>query len=98
MISRKPYIVNCSRGELIDEQALVKALASGAVSGAGLDVYEREPLSKESALLKYDNVVLTDHCAWNSAESIVELKTKCAQNVRDVLLGGKPKYPVVSIG
>ena len=91
-------VVNTARGGIVDEAALTRAVAAGHISGAGLDVYENEPLSGDNALLRYDNVVLTDHCAWNSAESLVELKTKCAQNVRDVLLGGKPKYPVVSIG
>jgi phosphoglycerate dehydrogenase-like enzyme len=57
-------LVNTSRGGLVDETALVAALAAGQIGGAGLDVYEEEPLPAASALLGFSNVVLSGHVAW----------------------------------
>ncbi len=87
-------LVNTSRGPVVDEKALAAALAAGRLAGAGLDVFETEPLPPESPLRKLDTVVLSDHAGWYSEESIVELKTKAARNVAAVLGGGKPVYPV----
>jgi len=87
-------VVNTSRGGIVDEAALARALSDGRIAGAGLDVFENEPLPADSALLRFENCIVTDHCAWYSAESLAELKAKCAQNVCDVLQGGRPKYPV----
>ena len=61
---------------------------------AGLDVYEREPLPDNSPLRMLDNVVLTDHTAYFSSQSIEELKTSAAQNVTQVFLHGSPVSPV----
>lgn len=87
-------LINTSRGAVIDEKALIDALESKAVSCAGLDVFETEPIKSGNKLLNLDNCVLTDHAGWYSVESIVELKRKAAENIRDVLIGEKPKYPV----
>ncbi len=87
-------VVNTSRGPLIDEKALVDALKSGRIACAGLDVFATEPLEAGSELRKLDNVTLTDHAGWYSVESMVELKTKAAQNIADTLIDGKPKYMV----
>lgn len=87
-------IVNTSRGPVINEKALIDALTTGKINSAGLDVHDREPLDKASPLMKIDNCVLSDHVGWYSEESISELKRKAAENVRDVLLGGAPVYPV----
>ncbi len=88
-------LVNTSRGALVDEQALVAALRARRIGFAGVDVFEREPPAPVmSELLALDNVVLSDHCAYYSEESLVELKTKAAQNVLEVLLGGEPRYAV----
>lgn len=90
-------LLNTSRGAVIDEKALINSLESKAISCAGLDVFEAEPIQSGNRLLNLDNCVLTDHVGWYSVESIVELKRKAAENVRDVLKGGKPKYPVNKI-
>jgi phosphoglycerate dehydrogenase-like enzyme len=57
------YLVNVGRGKLIDETALVEALEKGWITGAGLDVFEVEPLSASSPLWKLDNVILSPHVA-----------------------------------
>jgi len=90
-------LVNTSRGAVIDERALINALKSKTINCAGLDVFETEPIQSGNNLIKLDNCVLTDHVGWYSVESIIELKRKAAENVRDVLKGGKPKYPVNKI-
>jgi D-3-phosphoglycerate dehydrogenase len=74
-------IVNVSRGALIDEEALASALAEGALGGAGLDVFSVEPLPSGSRLRSLPNVVLSDHSAYASRESIVELRRRAAENV-----------------
>lgn len=87
-------VVNTSRGPLIDEAALIDALKSGKIACAGVDVFCSEPLEADSELRKLDNVTLTDHAGWYSVESMVELKTKAAQNIADTLKDGQPKYLV----
>lgn len=67
------FIVNTSRGPLIDEAALVRALQSGKVWGVGLDVMEQEPLPPDSPLRELDNVTITPHVGANSEESVAEL-------------------------
>ena len=57
-------------------------------------MFEEEPLPEDSPLLKLENIILSDHAGFYSEESLVELKTKAAQNVAEVLKGNKPLYPV----
>lgn len=94
MMKPTAIIVNTSRGPVMDEAALIDALKSGKINSAGLDVYEKEPLDVNSPLMQLQNCILTDHVGWYSEESMSELKTKAAQNIKDVLLGGQPKYLV----
>jgi D-3-phosphoglycerate dehydrogenase len=88
------YIVNTARGPLIDEPALVAALDSGQIGGAGLDVVATEPLAKDSPLLGRDNVIISPHTAFYSIEALNELQTKCATDVARVLSGEKAVYPI----
>jgi len=88
------YIVNTARGPLIDEPALVAALDSGQIGGAGLDVVAAEPLAKDSPLLGRDNVIISPHTAFYSIEALNELQTKCATDVARVLSGEKAVYPI----
>lgn len=73
------YIVNVSRGGIIDEEALEWALSNQEIAGAALDVVEHEPLRTDSPLLKHDNFIISPHTAWYSEESAQELKRKVAQ-------------------
>lgn len=79
------YIVNTSRGAVIDEEALCDALVSGKVAGAALDVFESEPLSSHSPLMKLDNVILTPHLAASSQEALIGVSTTVATEVINAL-------------
>jgi D-3-phosphoglycerate dehydrogenase len=93
-MKRTAYLINTSRGAVVDEGALAARLGSGRIAGAGLDVFEHEPLPAGSPLRRLDTVVLSDHAAWYSEESVAELKTKAARNVAAVLAGRAPAYPL----
>ena len=97
LMKKTAVVINTSRGAIIDEQALVQALQAGKIFGAGLDVFEKEPLSMDNPLLTLNNCILTDHMSWFSEESILDLKRKAAENVRNVLNGEKPLYPLNQI-
>jgi D-3-phosphoglycerate dehydrogenase len=85
------YLINASRGTVVDEQALVKALEAGWIAGAGLDVVEKEPLRSDNPLFKFPNVVLTPHTAFHSVESLQEVLRKAAEEVARVLQGQWPR-------
>jgi D-3-phosphoglycerate dehydrogenase len=93
-MDKKPIVINTSRGPIIDEKALIQALEQGLISGAGLDVLEKEPPDSKNPLLKMDNVILSPHIGFYSEESISELKRRTAKNVSDVLLGKWPSSVV----
>ena len=75
------YIVNTSRGGLVDEEALFAALQSGHVAGAALDVLGVEPPVETPRLASLPSVLMTPHAAWNSEAAIPELRTKAAENL-----------------
>jgi D-3-phosphoglycerate dehydrogenase len=77
-------IVNCARGELIDDAALIEALKSGQVAGAALDVFASEPL-KDSPYAAMDNVILTPHIAGSTGEAQEAVGIQIARQVRDYL-------------
>jgi D-3-phosphoglycerate dehydrogenase len=89
-MKRKPLLVNTSRGPIIDEKALIQALRDGLISGAGLDVLEKEPPDSQNPMLKMENVIFSPHVGFYSEESISELKRRTAKNVSDVLTGKWP--------
>lgn len=80
-------LVNCARGGIIDEEALIAAIKDGKVAGAALDVFENEPLSSDSELLKFDNVITTPHLGASTEEAQVNVAIEVAEIVRDALLG-----------
>jgi glyoxylate reductase len=79
-------LINASRGPVVDEKALVKALQQGKIAGAGLDVYEKEP-KVEPALLQMENVVLVPHIASASRETRLKMATMAAENLIAGLTG-----------
>lgn len=83
-------LVNTSRGAVIDNQALVHALQAGQILGAGLDVFENEPLPTDHPLVGMPNVILTSHVAWYSRDSARDLQTGAALEIKRVLLGEPP--------
>ena len=83
-------LINASRGDVQDENAIYEALISGKISGAGLDVFEKEPLPKKSPLCKLDNVVLTPHSAPDK-ESYTRTISNAFDNLTRVSKGEKPK-------
>lgn len=83
-------IINTARGALIDEKALYDALKSGHLRGAGLDVFEKEPLVKESPLLEFENVIFCGHLAGLDIESQRDTLTMCADTVIRCKNGGWP--------
>ena len=93
-MKKKPILINTSRGPIVDEIALIQGLKEGRISGAGLDVLEKEPPDLQNPLLKMDNVILSPHVGFYSVESISELKRRTAENVSAVLLGKLPKSVV----
>lgn len=87
-------LINTARGPLVDIEALVEGLTTGQIGGAGLDVLPTEPPPPSSPLLELENVILTPHSAFYSEESIIELQTKAAEEVKRALLGQPPRNPV----
>lgn len=90
------FIINTSRGEIINENDLIEALNNKQIAGAALDVLEKEPISSNHPFMKMENVVMTPHSAWYTEESMKELRTKTVQNIIDVMEGKFPTYLVNS--
>jgi D-3-phosphoglycerate dehydrogenase len=92
--SMKPsaWFINASRGGLVDEAALVDALDSDVIAGAGLDVFEAEPLDPDSPLTRLNNVILTPHVAGLTIESSIRMAVGAAEAVLDVFEGRTPAH------
>jgi lactate dehydrogenase-like 2-hydroxyacid dehydrogenase len=92
-LGRDGYVVNISRGSVIDEKALVAALADSTIAGAGLDVFEKEPHAPD-ALTAFPNVVLTPHVGGHTIESHIAMQDCVIANL-EAFFAGKPLvYPV----
>ena len=87
------YLVNTARGPIVDEAALADALRDGQIAGAGLDVYEREPLV-HAGLLELDNVALLPHLGSATIETRTAMATLAADNALAVLAGEQPPTPI----
>lgn len=93
LMVKRPLLINTSRGKLVDTQALVRGIASGAISGVGLDVLESEPQVPDD-LLAADNVILTPHSAWFTVENEWEVRTRAVEDLIRVVKGEQPRNPV----
>jgi glyoxylate reductase len=93
MMRPTAFLVNTSRGPVVDEDALVSALKRGDIAGAALDVYEREP-DVHPDLLRMENVILAPHMASASKETRAEMAVAAAENLLDGLAGRRPRFLV----
>ncbi len=84
------FLVNTSRGGLVDMKALAVALGEGRLGGAGLDVFEQEPPARDDPLLKMPNVITAPHAGFYSQGSLVDLHVRQAKQVAAVLAGKRP--------
>ena len=90
------FIINTSRGALIDEAALIEALKNGKIAGADLDVQETEPPKETSPLYTMENVLLTPHMGWKGLETRQRLVSILADNIKN-FLAGNPKNVVSEV-
>jgi D-3-phosphoglycerate dehydrogenase len=89
------FLINSSRGAVVDQAALILALQHGTIAGAGLDVYASEPLPANNPLLQLDNVVVTPHMAAHTEEALLRM-AMVVEDVIAVLEGDEPKNPVLA--
>ncbi|MBW3634196.1 MAG: C-terminal binding protein [Chloroflexi bacterium] len=90
MMKPTAMIFNTGRGGVIDEPALAQALQEGEIAGAGIDVFEQEPIAADNPLLGMENVVLTPHAGGYSEESIRTVRRHAAEEVARILRGERP--------
>jgi len=88
------YLVNTSRGGLVDESALYTALSRGAIAGAAMDAFVKEPPTPDNPLLSLDNFIATPHVAGATVEAMRRMATDLAEEILRVLRGERPLYPV----
>ena len=86
------YLINASRGGVVDEGALIKVLQEGHLAGAGLDVFDPEPPLAGNPLLKMNNVVLTPHIASNTEAGMAAMQAGTVENIVNVLKGERPTW------
>ncbi|GAB2543642.1 2-hydroxyacid dehydrogenase [Gracilibacillus alcaliphilus] len=84
------FFINASRGAVVDEKALITALEKKQIAGAGLDVFEQEPIERDNPLLTFSNVVTLPHIGSATAETREEMKKYAAKNILQALRGEKP--------
>jgi D-3-phosphoglycerate dehydrogenase len=87
-------LINTSRGPVVDEQALMRALEAKRLAGAALDVWEQEPVAKDNPLLKMDNVIATPHAAYFSSPAVAQVPRRCGEEVARVLTGQRPLHVI----
>jgi D-3-phosphoglycerate dehydrogenase len=92
MMKPTAFLINTSRGEIVQESALVDALSRSALAGAGLDVFEKEPPDAQNPLFRFENVILTPHTAALTKDGVIKLAEGAADNALRVLAGLKPSF------
>jgi D-3-phosphoglycerate dehydrogenase len=87
-------LINTSRGPVVDERALIRALEDKRLAGAALDVWEKEPVTADHPLLRMDNVIATPHAAYFSSPAVAQVPRRCGEEVARVLTGQRPLHVV----
>jgi D-3-phosphoglycerate dehydrogenase len=87
-------LINTSRGPVVDEAALIRALEEKWIAGAALDVQEHEPSAPDNPLLRMDNVIVTPHAAYYSTPAVAQVPQRCGEEVARVLTGQRPLHVV----
>jgi D-3-phosphoglycerate dehydrogenase len=87
-------MINCARGGIVDEKALIEAVQSGHVKGAALDVFEKEPLDPQSPLLKIPEIILTPHLGASTEEAQVKVALELSQSCVDFFQNGFARQAV----
>lgn len=87
LMKKNAYLVNVSRGGIVNEADLYYALKNSIIAGAACDVFEKEPLRKDNPLLDLDNFIATSHIAWYSEQSCIDLEVKVAEEAARGALG-----------
>ena len=90
-MKRSAYLVDVSRGAIIDDGALVRALREDWIAGAGMDVFAVEPLPADYPLFGLENVILTSHLAWYTVEADARLAAECMARLDELLAGETPQ-------
>jgi len=88
------FLINTSRGQVIDERSLIKALKNKWIAGAALDVFESEPLKNNSPLIGMENVVLLPHIGSATYQVRSKMSEIAAQNIIEILGGKKTPYMI----
>ena len=94
LMKETAYFINTARGGIVDEPALIDALVSGSIAGAGLDVFEKEPPDPDNPLFKLDNTVVTPHISSFTSDGKRKMGVAVVQSSLDVLSGKVPEYMV----
>jgi len=90
LMKETAYLINTSRGDLIDEHALINALSENRIAGAALDVFKKEPLTADNPLLSFSNVIVSPHVAGSTKESNERIAIAAAQAIIDTFNGKTP--------
>lgn len=91
------FVINTARGEIVDLDALLQAVQSGTIAGAGIDVFPSEPLPTDSPLFEERKILITPHIGWASEDAKREVRERTAGEIVRVLQGQKPENPVNNI-
>ncbi len=91
------YLINTSRGGVVDTTALIEALAARSISGAAIDVFEKEPPAMDSGLLALDNIIMTPHIGWASVESGEAIRQSIYDDIIAASEGKPPRFPINTI-
>ena len=94
MMKPTAYIINAARGPIIDEAAMIEALKTGGIAGAGLDVFEQEPPAPDNPLFKMDNVIVSPHNAALSDGALRAMAMDSALGITEYLTGKSVSFPV----